>query len=268
MDYLDRIKKIKSEKKITNEKLSKITGIPLGTISKILAGFSDSPKLSNMVLICSALDCSLDYIVTGIPDNTNNFTLDDSEIKFITDYRGLDERGKSIVGLVLDKEVEYSAESMRVTANENSAKILYPNGKPGRTKKTVRRPTVNEFAKRIISLYNLPVSAGVGVFLDESTAEEINIPDNVKTKPADYALRIKGNSMEPKFHDGDILLVQECDSVEEGELGIFILDGDGYFKVYGGDRLISLNKDYGDILLKDFDNAVCAGRVVGKLKRK
>ena len=51
MDYIARIKQIKSEKKITNEKLSELTGIPLGTLSKIMAGISDSPKLSNMVLM-------------------------------------------------------------------------------------------------------------------------------------------------------------------------------------------------------------------------
>ena len=36
--YLERIKKLKSQKKITNDKLSELTGIPLGTLSKILAG--------------------------------------------------------------------------------------------------------------------------------------------------------------------------------------------------------------------------------------
>jgi phage repressor protein C with HTH and peptisase S24 domain len=74
--------------------------------------------------------------------------------------------------------------------------------------------------------------------------------------------------MEPKYHDGDILLVEETESVDIGELGIFILDGNGYFKKYGGDRLISLNEEYGDILLKDYAEAVCCGRVVGKLKRR
>ena len=74
--------------------------------------------------------------------------------------------------------------------------------------------------------------------------------------------------MEPKYRDGDVLLVEECDAVEYGELGIFMLDGDGYFKKYGGDRLISLNPEYSDILLKNFDEISCCGRVVGKLKRK
>ena len=74
--------------------------------------------------------------------------------------------------------------------------------------------------------------------------------------------------MEPKYRDGDVVLVEECDSVEQGELGIFILDGDGYFKKFGGDRLISLNPEYSDIMLNNFGEVACCGRVVGKLKRK
>ena len=81
-------------------------------------------------------------------------------------------------------------------------------------------------------------------------------------------LRISGNSMEPKYRDGDILLVRNADSIDVGELGIFLLDGCGFFKVFGGDRLISLNPEYGPILLKDFADVQCKGQVVGKLKRK
>ena len=42
----------------------------------------------------------------------------------------------------------------------------------------------------------------------------------------------------------------------------------GFFKVFGGDRLLSLNPSYGPILLKDFADVQCKGQVVGKLKRK
>ena len=62
--------------------------------------------------------------------------------------------------------------------------------------------------------------------------------------------------------------MQNADGVEIGELGIFLLDGSGFFKVFGGDRLISLNPEYGPILLKDFSDVQCRGRVVGKLRRK
>ena len=126
----------------------------------------------------------------------------------------------------------------------------------------------NGLGRRSVLLYNLPVSAGPGVYLDDTAAEEINIPDNEKTACADFALRISGNSMEPRFHDGDVVLVESADTVEIGELGIFILDGNGYFKKFGGDSLISLNPEFSNILLRDYAETVCCGRVVGKLKRK
>ena len=112
------------------------------------------------------------------------------------------------------------------------------------------------------------VSAGTGVYLDDACAEEISIPDNEKTRVADFALRINGNSMEPKFHDGDIVLVEDTDAVEVGELGIFVLDGNGYFKKFGGDCLISLNPFYAPIMLRDFEDIRCCGKVIGKLHKK
>ena len=273
MDYIDRIKFIKSEKKITNDALSEMTGIPLGTLSKILAGISDSPKLSNIVAICDALDTSLEYIVNGIPENTNNFTLDRGEIRLVENYRALDDHGKELVTLVLDKEKErVSREQYRdhsVVAKDTAPKILPTAFSVMNAKPTSRELAQNRgLGKRPLALFDMPVSAGVGVFVDSPATEEIMIPDNDKTREADFALRISGNSMEPKYRDGDVLLVSNSDYVEVGELGIFILDGNGYFKIYGGDRLISMNKIYGDILLKDFENVSCVGRVVGKLKRK
>lgn len=265
MDYLGRIKAEKSKKKITNEQLSELTGIPLSTLSKILAGFSESPKLSNIVAICEVLGCSLDYIVSGIPENTNNYTLEPDEMKFIEEYRRLDRHGREIVRAVLDKEIErLTVEEYRSAASPR-AKILPAVGsRPA----AASGPGEPEYAKRRISLYNLPVSAGPGEYLDDGDAEEITIPDNAKTADADFALRVSGDSMEPKYCDGDILLVQSCDEVQAGEAAIYLLDGEGYFKIYGGDRLISLNPEYGDILLKNFTEVRCTGRVIGKLRRK
>lgn len=273
MDYIDRIKLLKSEKKITNDALSEMTGIPLGTLSKILAGISDSPKLSNIVAICDALDTSLEYIVNGIPENTNNFTLDRGEMRLIENYRTLDQHGKELVTLVLDKEKERVTrapyQDHSVAVKENSETKILSTAVSFGEKMSAREIQKNRgLGKRALALFDMPVSAGVGVFVDSPASEEIMIPDNDRTSEADFALRISGNSMEPRYRDGDVLLVSNSDYVEVGELGIFILDGNGYFKIYGGDRLISMNKIYGDILLKDFDNVSCVGRVIGKLKRK
>ena len=262
MDYIDRIKKIKAEKKITNDKLSELTGIPLGTLSKILAGISDSPKLCNIVSIADALGCSLDFLINGTGENTNNFTLDDREIKLIDRFRALDTYGKELLEVVCDKELERVNNISQKEHSEDEGKKAKILPTPSLEHKSIPSK------KRSVLLYNLPVSAGVGVYLDDTDTEEINIPDNEKTRVADFALRISGNSMEPKYHDGDIVLVEDTDSVEVGELGIFVMDGNGYFKKFGGDRLISLNEDYGDILLRGYTDIVCCGRVVGKLKKR
>ena len=266
MDYIDRIKKLKSEKKMTNDKLAELTGIPLGTLSKILAGISDSPKLSNMVLIAEALECSLDYIVSGTPENHNNYTLNRAEIELVEAYRALDGHGRELLAMVATKETERcrtTATSQEITKKETVEKRAKILATPSRV-----LSSTNGLGRRSVLLYNLPVSAGPGVYLDDSDAEEINIPDNEKTACADFALRISGNSMEPKYHDGDVVLVEAADAVEVGELGIFILDGNGYFKKFGGDTLISLNPEFANILLRDYAETVCCGRVVGKLKRK
>ncbi|MBQ1229567.1 MAG: helix-turn-helix domain-containing protein [Clostridia bacterium] len=270
-NYIDRIKKKKSERRLTNEQLAGKSGIPLGTLSKMLAGMSDSPKLSNIVALCNALDCSVEYIVSGTPENTNNYTLQDEEISLIEDFRLLDSWGQNLVKQVLSMESErvgaaaVSVEESASSAKKRSARVLQT---PAAF--SARRYAGEEVRteKRQILLYDMPVSAGVGIYLDADAATSIQIPNTEKTHEADYALRIRGNSMEPKFHNEDILLVESTDAVEVGELGIFLLDGEAFFKVYGGDCLRSLNPEYGPIPLKDYTDVQCKGRVITRLKRK
>ena len=190
MDYISRIKAIKSEKKITNERLSELTGIPLGTLSKLLAGINDSPKLSNVVAIANALGCTLDYLVSGIPQNDNNYTLSVEEIEWIEQYRSLDSYGKELVNLVTQKEVERVLGDQGVVLGKTDTSRIVANGtKQGKMAK-ILEPTFRSSAtigsKRSVLLYDLPVSAGPGVYLDDSTAEEIHIPNNEKTQLADF----------------------------------------------------------------------------------
>ncbi len=306
---LERIKKIKNDKKITNDRLSEMTGIPLGTLSKLLAGINDSPKLTNMVAIAEALDCSLDYLVTGVPRNTHNYTLTEDEISLVESFRTLDDYGKALTVSVVEHEKHRASRQTSERAllirdlapNETRSReqgrrrasraVVAPIAAPAPSA-SAKQPAVSPAAqssatlrsearggvvltglkersmRKDIPLYDLPVSAGVGEFLTESNGVTISVPVSDRTQNPGYALRISGNSMEPKYKSGDVLLVEECVAVNPGELGIFILDGAGYFKQYGGDRLISLNPAYDPILLKDYNRVECCGRVVGKLKRK
>lgn len=79
---------------------------------------------------------------------------------------------------------------------------------------------------------NLCVSAGTGAFLDEGNFEMLEFPADKVPTGADFGVRVSGNSMEPMYHDGQIVWVRECESLSPGEVGVFIYDGEGYIKVY------------------------------------
>lgn len=78
----------------------------------------------------------------------------------------------------------------------------------------------------------LPASAGTGSFLDEELFETMRFPANTVPVNADFGVRVQGDSMEPVYHDGQIVWVQQCETLRPGEVGIFMLDGEGYLKLY------------------------------------
>ena len=79
---------------------------------------------------------------------------------------------------------------------------------------------------------NLAISAGIGEFLDDGNFEMVSFPENTVPDEAEFGIRISGNSMEPVYHDGQIVWLQRCASLVPGEVGVFIYDGKGYLKVY------------------------------------
>lgn len=85
------------------------------------------------------------------------------------------------------------------------------------------------------------------------------------SRKADFMLIVDGESMSPKFHDGDYVLVRQQPAVEQGQIGIFYIDGKGYIKKYDGDYLISLNPNYDDINIVDKEPR-CFGLVLGIAK--
>ena len=79
---------------------------------------------------------------------------------------------------------------------------------------------------------NLRVSAGTGALLDEGSFETISVPESEIPDRAEFGVRVSGNSMEPIYHDGQIVWVERCDELNPGEVGVMIYDGEGYIKVY------------------------------------
>ena len=116
-----------------------------------------------------------------------------------------------------------------------------------------------------IPVYDAGASAGTGIFLDSDYYDVIAIADNYTNRKANFAVWVDGHSMEPKFNDGDLVLVRQQPQVDIGEIGIFIVNGEGFIKKLGEGELISLNPDYENIRLNEWDDISCKGRVLGKL---
>lgn len=90
----------------------------------------------------------------------------------------------------------------------------------------------------------LAFSAGTVEFLDDENFEIIEVGEDVPEE-ADFGLALNGDSMEPKYHDNQAVQVQKTDTLKNGEIGIFYLDGMTYCKQLNQDKdgifLISLN---------------------------
>ena len=111
------------------------------------------------------------------------------------------------------------------------------------------------------------VSAGVGDEIgDYEYWETVEIPKTREAVKSDFCLTIKGNSMIPKFENGDVILVKDQPTVDIGQICIYNINNKGYIKKFGGDRLISLNPDYDDILIPTGTDDIvkCCGLVLGK----
>lgn len=116
--------------------------------------------------------------------------------------------------------------------------------------------------KRLLRLYNIPVSAGPGNYLDDGAYEMIEV-DNTVPSMADYAVKVSGNSMMPRFIDQQIIFIHEQSTLDIGEIGIFSLNHNTYLKKLGKGYLISLNSEYNPIQIHNYDDFRVFGKVVG-----
>ena len=214
---------------MTVDELVEKSGLPKGTVSKITSGINANPKLFTIDAICRALNCSVDDAM-GISSVLHTFSQDETDI--IMKYRSLDSYGKSAIEAILQVE------------NERCNPV----------RRLITRP-----------FYAVSVSAGFGNPLDEPPEEEIEIADTPEHRGGDYVVRVSGDSMTPAFNDGDLVLVEKDARVEEGDIGIFVLNGESFIKKQGVDELISLNPAYPPRGYGADDSVICCGKGAGKV---
>lgn len=109
MDLGDLISLYRKEAGLTIDELSEKSGVPKGTLNKIIGGITKAPTLDNMKAIARALGKRLaDFDDESSLKSNEQFTPDEKNI--IKKYRTLDEYGKAAVDSILDIEHKRCAE--------------------------------------------------------------------------------------------------------------------------------------------------------------
>lgn len=244
--------------------LIKKLGLSPGNLSKWQNGASVNSDILQKLSVHFGV--SIDRLVNG----TDDILATEDEKELLSYYKELDAQDKgSILGKAegLAEAARRRKAELEAAAKEKakSKPKAIPDSEPEPSDGTYYEGEDAEDGYIYLDFPELPVSAGTGVYLHDDYAEQIRVVANEETIRANYALRVAGDSMEPRFYDGDIVLVETQPSVEIGEVGIFIYEGEAYIKKFGGDRLISLNSKYDDIKITDPNSLYCKGRVFSVL---
>lgn len=250
-----RIKEARENLGLTQTELGKIVGVTGSAITNY-ENETSHPKEPIMYKLIEALRVDANYLFQDcvkLPKEANDVTL--AEYERIKKYRFISTHspdGASVVDTVLDRE------------HSIAKKIKEQKEHIEKSEKEFSQNNVHNADIRLINYYYRLASAGTGqIVFDMPPTEKIEIPDIPEYKKVDYAIGVNGNSMEPEFSNGDILLIEMTEEIDIGEIGIFIVDNESYVKKLGHKELISLNPDYKNIPLTE--NSKCMGKVVDKL---
>lgn len=93
------------------------------------------------------------------------------------------------------------------------------------------------------------VKAGIPMTAIESIIDYEEISQEQARTGEFFGLQIKGDSMEPKISEGDVVIVRKQETVENGEIAVVLINGDDatvkkFYRTDAGIKLVSTNPTY------------------------
>lgn len=114
------------------------------------------------------------------------------------------------------------------------------------------------------------VRAGIPIEAVEDILDYEEISAELANTGEFFALKIKGDSMEPKISEGDVVIVRKQETVENGELAVVLVNGNDatvkrFYMNESGVTLISSNPSYPPFIYSKKEVAELPVRVIGKV---
>lgn len=234
--FKDRLKQIMSERKISQSELSRRTGIGRNSISDYLNGKYEA-KQDKVFELAKALNVNEAWLM-GF-DISKNRKIENNDITSI--YSKLTPPRQNNV-------LKYATNQLEEQNNDSDNLVDFNS-------------YIQE--KSEVDIYGC-ASAGIGERLYNEPISKEFVRGYVPAH--DIALKVNGDSMEPLFKNGQIIFIEKSHTIKDGQIGVFIINGDAYVKkVYVEDNrltLVSLNKKYKDLYFYDNESVRLVGKVI------
>ena len=69
------------------------------------------------------------------------------------------------------------------------------------------------------------VQAGIPIEAIEDIIDYEEIPESMAKNGEYFALQVRGDSMEPKFSEGDVVIVRKQESADDGDIAVVLVNG-------------------------------------------
>lgn len=264
----ENIARLRMLRGISRSELAREMHMTLGGVSAWEYGRT-RPDLDSVKRLCAALSVSSDELL-GLKQTE---TLTPEERALLDSYRALPERERLYIS-EMTRFMRIASAGVPVRTDASQTEII-PLAKARRAapEKDVSpcsaRPAQTS-SRRYVTLpvNELAMCAGDGVYLsDGSEGERLRLLRCAQLEACDEIVRVSGSSMEPMYSDGDLALVTHTQTLREGEIGVFVIDGEGMIKQYRADGLYPLNNAYDVIRPGEYASVRCFGRVTGKVTK-
>lgn len=223
-----------------------------------------NPPSEYIAQICEFLDVPIDFLITGKTQKNNNAIpifeklspTAQIEIEQYAQYllykneflQYKEEKEKSHLHMVAEKQAPYSPD-------KNRSPIIIGHIKE-------ETDSVKEKELHILGY----TAAGEPIDMPDDIyglGDVIKVPANTK---ADFALTVKGDSMEPRILNGSLVYVKMQDTVDNGQIAIVSINNTvtckKFKKMKNAIRLESINASYAPIII---DNEDIDFKIIGKV---
>ena len=231
MSFGEQLRRRREELGISRADLALRLGVSKSAVGNYETGVS-APKEEILLQLFDALQVDPNYLYRDSFRYGAASTLTDEEQHLLSQYRELSLTGRQTVRMLMSA----------LSAYQDELESHRPAAEP-----------------RVIPLYCSPAAAGFAAPVFGEDYEPLTVTGEVPMG-AELAVRIQGDSMAPYIADGSVVYVNH-DPLQNGDVGIFCVDGDMLCKQYYRDPLgmvylFSLNRD-----LADMDLVFHRGRV-------